>query len=109
LHRGENLGTKSNERGRGDEDEGRCREGEKNYEVWGIQGNTILFCVEVQFNHFVVRDYRGVERMGILYKDGEINYSLSDWVKGGSEGKEDKKKEGRKKIKWREKNGVKGG
>jgi hypothetical protein len=22
--------------------------------------------------------------MGILYKDGEINYSLSDWVKGGS-------------------------
>jgi hypothetical protein len=59
LHRDENLGTKSNGSGKGDEEERRCGEGDKKCEVWGIQGNMILFCVEVLFNHFVVRDYRG--------------------------------------------------
>jgi hypothetical protein len=102
LHSDENLGTKSNGRGRGDEEEERCGEGDKNCEVRRIQGNMILFCVEVLFNHFVVRDYRGLQRMGVLYKGVEIKHSLSDWVKGRGEGKEDKKKEGRK-----NKNGVK--
>jgi hypothetical protein len=54
----------------------------------------VYSCSSVIVEESVVRDCRSVERMGVIYKGGKINHSLSDssgrqgkWGKGGGDRK----------------------